>query len=91
MNFSRAFDTIYNYILLKTLQFYRFNGKYEFIKCYSTNRNQFVIYNKKSKKVISLGKFIKIDIWTFNDNNIDVSETLSCLQFEDDTTIFSCE
>lgn len=46
-DFSKAFDTIHDPILLKKLEVYEFRGKTnDWFKSYLSNRQQYTVFNK---------------------------------------------
>ena len=97
IDFSRAFDTISHDILLNKLQFYGFRGKaHDWIKNYLTNRKQFVAYNNSHSQLgnvtigVPQGSILGPLLFLLYVNDIyAISKEMSCIQFADDTTLFT--
>ena len=54
---SKAFDTLHFYILLHKLKYYGFSGtELKLLKCYLTNRKQYVKYNQHQSELIDICK-----------------------------------
>ena len=97
IDFSRAFDTISHYILMKKLYFYGFRGKaLEWIQNYLTNRRQFVDYNKSHSQLgnitagVHQGSILGPLLFLLYVSDIhNISKQISCIQYADDTTIYA--
>ena len=96
IDLSRAFDTISHTILIDKLYKYGIRGiALEWIKDYLLNRKQYVVYNNTKSKLSSVeigvpqGSILGPLLFLIYVNELpNISSTLSCIQFADDTSIF---
>ena len=98
IDLSRAFDTTSHKILIDKLYKYGIRGiALEWIKDYLLNRKQYVVYNNTKSNISSveigvpqgsiLGPLLFL-IGLYVNELPNMSSTLSCIQFADDTSIF---
>ena len=99
LDFSKAFDTIDHDILIQKLTLYNFteNAK-DFMKCYLSNRKQFVQINDAKSSFLTLKKGVPqgsvlgpLLILIFINGLLKASPSLKYILFADDTNIFSTE
>ena len=96
IDLSRAFDTISHKILIDKLYKYGIRGiALEWIKDYLLNRKQYVVYNNTKSNISSVeigvpqGSILGPLLFLIYVNELpNISSTLSCIQFADDTSIF---
>ena len=96
IDLSRAFDTLSHKILVNKLYKYGIRGiALEWIKDYLLNRKQYVVYNNTKSKMYGVeigvpqGSTLGPLLFLIYVNELpNISSTLSCIQFADDTSIF---
>ncbi len=96
IDLSRAFDTISHKILINKLYKYGIRGiALEWIKDYLLNRKQYVVYHNAKSNMSSVeigvpqGSILGPLLFLLYVNELpNISSTLSCIQFADDTSIF---
>ncbi len=96
IDLKKAFDTIDHKILIKKLEMYGIRGiASDWIKCYLSNRKQYVLYNDTSSDMLDIncgvpqGSILGPALFILFINDLcNVSNILNFILFADDTNIF---